>query len=283
MKGLLDDRLYRLGWKTWVLQNIILLVPFISCIPVVSSMLYRYFVQMNLTHEINTILSAIFAFTLIVDLIPLSLITYSTYKYFKGMKGPFKLKEEFLIPLSGFVWIFSSILWRLPFFLFYGFDLGLTRYGLTLELEDNQFLFNIVYNHFIHIFQIIGAVALLLFLYLQGKYFKPIIDYNDDSDLSTLGVGVETFLGIFNVIGVLFLSFESIMDTLAGRTSIMDIIMDTNPTGILFVIGAIFKVFFVPLLVILTSRKMLNLINLRDPEENVTLTFKKKNDFPVNN
>ena len=251
------NQLYRLGWKLWLFQNIIILIPFIACIPVVSSILFQYVVSLDMVNETSTILNYIFTFALLLDLISVLFISISSFFYLSSLKKEVDFKrKEFFIPISGFLWIIFSLLWRFPFFIRWGFDLGLTRQTYW-ELRNNQFYSNLLNNPLIIIFQIIGAFCLFFFLFFQEKHSETIKRENINNDLGNIGIGRATFLGGLNIAGILFLFFGSNISSLSAESMEK---WGRRPNGILLLLGILLKISVIPLIAIWTCFYFISLV-----------------------
>lgn len=231
--------------------------------------------------EINEVLYSIFAFSLVLDLIAVFLINASILRYFYAKAGGFNLKTlDFYIPISGFLWIFTSLAWRLPFFTSWGFNFGLKEDNRWFDLEDNAFLYNFLNDHLIHLLQVLAAIFLLVFLVLLAIYIYPIVEYNQDLDIDLFGLGREKITGILNLSGLFFLVIETTVYVLAGeRNQVIRRIFGTTSIGMLFVVGVVFKLLIVPLFVILTCLKMIGLKRRIYPEEKVIARIRENSRF----
>jgi hypothetical protein len=234
------------------------MVPLLSCLPLVSNRIYQIFSSLQINDLASIGFNYIFTFALILDLISVVIISLSSFSHFWTLRDEYDFKsKEMSIPIFGFLWVVFSLLWRFPFYLEGGFDLGFNEQGF-LDLEANQFYNGLLNNQVMLFFQLFGAICLLFFLYFQEKYFEPInkIKSNDTGKDIEIGVGRATVLGVLNVISVLSILFGS--NITPNSQESMDI-YGVRSNGIFFLIGIIFKIIIIPLLTLWVCWKIIAL------------------------
>ncbi|MHA2243361.1 MAG: hypothetical protein ACXADY_00170 [Candidatus Hodarchaeales archaeon] len=266
------NRLYRVGWKLWICQNLVILIPFIAFVPLISHRIFSFFASQQLENAAAKWLNTIFSFALLLDLISITIISTSTLLYFSNLRKEDDLiKKEFLLPLSGFLWIIFSFLWRIPFFISGGFDLGFSQSSWWL-LSNNQFYTTILNNLFVLILQIFAAFCLLYFLYSQENYIEGINQESRYIDISAK-FGRATIFGLLNVIGVLMIVLGS--NIFSGRSIEMIETYGRGTSGILLLMGIMIKIPTLPILALWTSLKFLSVKNL--PE----ISVDKESESPI--
>jgi len=253
------NRLYRVGWKLWVVQNIIIMIPFIAFIPIISSRIFSYFVRSELENVAARGLNVIFSLALLLDLVSISIISTSTLLYFSHLRKEDNLlsRKNFLLPLSGFLWIIFSCLWRIPLFISGEIDLGFSQTDYWF-LEDNQFYTSLLNNPFAFILQIFGAFCFLYFLYSQEKYLETInleTGYTDSVKL-----GRAFIFGFLNLIGILLMLLGS--NIFSARSLEMIETFGRGSNGIFLLLGIMIKIPTLPILALWTSLKFLSLKKL---------------------
>ncbi len=222
----------------------------------------------------------IFTFALILDIISILIISLSTFAHFRSLRNEYDFKsKEMLIPIFGFLWTSFSLLWRFPFYLEGGFDLGFNEQGF-LELEENKFYGGLLNNKFMIFFQLIGTICLFFFLYFQEKYLEPVIkikskDIGKDIDF---GIGRATILGVINVIAVLLIFLGS--NITANSQDMMDI-YGVRSNGIFFLLGIIFKIVIIPLIALWVCWKIIALANVDSPKIIEITTSDKKSELII--
>ncbi|MHA2304279.1 MAG: hypothetical protein ACXACU_02715, partial [Candidatus Hodarchaeales archaeon] len=177
------------------------------------------------------------------------------------------------IPLTGILWFLFTLLWRFPQYLAGGFDLGFSTQGFW-ELEDNLFYFNLLTNPLMIILQVLAAICLFFFIFLQEKHLKPIIDKKNQSEGGNdieINIGRATIFGFFNLFAVV-LMLLGVDLTARSQESIDYYGIRSGSTGLFLIIGIIFKVTLVPILAILASWKIISLSKVSLPKliENFT-------------
>ncbi|MHA1541826.1 MAG: hypothetical protein ACTSQH_02485 [Candidatus Hodarchaeales archaeon] len=273
MSDLYQNRHYRLGWGLLLLQNVLIFIFPLLSTPVLSSEVFRFLALLGIIGGVNVIFDYIFTFTMILDIFAIFLISISTFKYFLSLKEKQGERDfrsrSFYVPLTGLLWVTCSFLWRLPFYLMGGFELGLASGRSFVAIEPNPTYDNLLKNPALHLFLIIGSISLFFFLYFQDKDYLETFDLVDmTSDVGNFGYGRSTLLGAFNLLGVIFMFFGS---TLTPRSVESMELFSSNPNGFSFLIGLILKFLVVPPLAIWTSLKFLSSNKLK---------FKAKNSEP---
>lgn len=265
----------------WLIQNIILFIPLIAFLPFVYGLIRENIASIGLEQYFSTGIDYIFTFALLLDLVSVFLISLGTFSYFKHQNEKFDLKvKESYIPISGFLWVVFSLIWRFPFYLQGGFNLGHDQQFYTPN--NNLFYGSLLSNQLMIIIQLLGAISLFFFLFFQEKYFKPLVDkknsHNFGSDLD-FGVGRETILGLINVISVLLFFFGGFLTP--GAQDLADT-FGSNPNAIFLVLGVLLKITIVPLLVVLVCLKMIGLCRYSTDDilETKTNNDKFKTVFP---
>lgn len=248
-----EDRWYRIGWKLWVCQNLIILIPFIAFIPFISHTIFSYFASRQLENAIAKAFNSIFSLALLLDLISISIISTSTLLYLSYLgKGNNLSRKEFLLPLSGFLWVIFSCLWRIPFFILGEFDLGFRKADWWF-LEDNQFYTTLLNDPLFLILQLFGAFCFLYFLYFQENHLETI--NQEERDVDSV-IGRATIFGLLNVIGVLLMLLGS--NIFSPRSSEMIETFGRGTSGFFLLAGIIIKMPTLPILALWTSRKFLS-------------------------
>ncbi|MCK4848231.1 MAG: hypothetical protein KAT16_04330 [Candidatus Heimdallarchaeota archaeon] len=236
-------------------QNLILIL-----IPIIATSL-----SSSEFRSVNAVLDYIFTFSMILDLVAVFLIGMASLKYFLSLKEKQGERDfrsrSFYIPFTGLLWVTCSFLWRLPYYLMGGFKLGLATEMAFVNIETNPTYDNLLTNPILHLFLILGAINLFLFLYFQDKDYLETFDLAYiTSDLGNVGFGRSTILGAVNLIGVIFLFFGS---TLTTQSIEYVEKFGTNPNGSIFIIGLLFKLVLIPPLAIWTSSKFLSANKLK--------------------
>lgn len=225
--------------------------------PVFSSSTFGIITSSEQLNLVNKALNYIFTFALLVDLFAILIISGSALGQFLTTKKETGLRsKELYIAISGFTWIALSFLWRLPFYLQGGFDLGFTQ-PRRWELEDNQFYYNIINNPIMLVFQVAAALGLFAFLFYQDRLFDPISDRKFARDLDQIPIGRATIAGVLNLVGVLLFLLGSNIPL--ANPEVIDY-TGIRPNGLLLVLGLTLKVFIIPFLVISTSLRIASLI-----------------------
>lgn len=250
LKELINDRIFRVGWILWVVQAVFVIFPIVYDIPIITSVVYQFFDQTNSLSILYYIRYSVFVYSLRLDLIALFLICFSIVRYFwKKNEGEIDLKSlNFFLPLSGFLWIISTVLWRFPLFSIWDYE--------SILIWQNRYIF--VYT--IELLQIVAAIFLLIFFVLLANYLLPIVEYN--RDLDNYGFGKEKILGILNFSNVFILFTRA------------------EPFYILIVV---IKFVIVPIFVILTCQKMLSLRNKSYPEDEFITEIRSTSQFKFEN
>lgn len=269
-----------MGWKVWFIQNIILMVPLISCLPIVSNRLYQILFSLNMLELASSGFNYTFTFALILDLISVLIISLSTFTHFRSSKNGYDFRsKEMLIPIFGFLWTSFSLFWRFPFYFEGGFDLGFNEQGF-LELEANKFYSGLLNNEFMIFFQLIGAICLFFFLYFQEKYLEPIskIESNVIGKDIEFGIGRATIFGVLNLISVLLIFLGS--NITANSQDMIDI-YGVRSNGIFFLLGIIFKIIIIPLLALWVCWKIISLTKVTSPKTIEITSADKKSDLII--
>lgn len=178
--------------------------------------------------------------------------------------------------MLGFLWVLLSILWRFPFLIGGGFDLGLTM-GSVWSLEDNQFYVNLLNNYFMIAVMLSGAIILFFFFNFQEKYHRPIFDsqYDDTigSDLELPSIGKINLYALLNIISVIFLLLGSNL----GIRDMESLETYGNRTNGIFLFAGIFlKASIIPILAIMVCWKFISLRNTDKPSKG-EISLEKKN------
>lgn len=224
----------------------------------ISPRIFLFFSSRQLENAAARGLNTIFSLALLLDLISISIISTSMLLYFLNLRKEDDLiRKEFLLPLSGFLWIIFSFMWRIPFFLSWGFDLGFTQTDYWF-LADNKFYTNLLNNLFVLILQISGAFCFLYFLYSQEKYIETINLETRNTD--SFKFGRATIFGLLNVIGVLLIVLGS--NIFSSRSLEMIETYGRGTGGILLLMGIMIKIPTLPILALWTSLKFLSLKKL---------------------
>ena len=255
-----QNRYYRLGWKLWLIQNLIIFIFPLLSTPFLSSEIFQLFYVLDIIRGVNRVFDYIFTFAMVLDLVAIFLISMGALKFFLSLKtkqGERNFRgKEFYIPLAGILWVTFSFLWRLPFYFMGGFELGLASGRSFVVIEPNPTYDMLLKNPFLHLFLILGSICLFFFLYFQDKDFMETFDMEETaSDIGNFGFGRSTILGGLNILGVIFMFFGS---TLTPRSVEYMGLFSSNPNGFSFLIGLILKFIVVPPFVVWTSCKFLS-------------------------
>ncbi len=174
------------GWHIWYFQNLLLLIFGVLLIPFGILL----FVAHLLGVYLGNILDMFYAIALVLDLVAVTSISVSVIV--EGYQ-----KKIFVIGGSGLLWVFFTLLWRVPKFL--QEPIGVDLQETTAELTSSS-----LYQQ--SIFMLIGSIFLLLFL-VQIK--------NQSTSKGNL-LGTKTvYYGIINCLSCILLFYAS-MD--GGRT-----------------------------------------------------------------
>jgi hypothetical protein len=270
LSELYQDRHYRLGWKLLLLQNLIIFVFPLLATPIISSEVFRFLAGVNIISGVNTVFDYIFTFAMITDIAAILLISLGAFKYFISLKekqGERNFRSRsFYVPLTGFIWVTCSFLWRLPFYFNGGFYLGLASGRSFIVIEPNPTYDNLLKNPILHLFLILGSISLFFFLYFQDKDYLDTFDLVDtSSDMGNFGYGRSTILGAANLLGVIFIFFGS---TLTPRSVEYMELFSSNYNGFSFLIGLILKFVVVPPIAIWTSLRFISSNKLKFKVEN---------------
>ncbi|MHA2307251.1 MAG: hypothetical protein ACXACU_17875, partial [Candidatus Hodarchaeales archaeon] len=85
MTELHKNQLFGLGWKLWFVQNFIIMIPLVACIPVFSdNVIFGIIASVGLIDYASIIFNYIFTFALIIDLIAVLLIIAGSFSYFRS-------------------------------------------------------------------------------------------------------------------------------------------------------------------------------------------------------
>ncbi len=260
-------RLYGLGWKILLLQNLILLIPLLVCIPLISGRIYQFLISLGIEEYGSQIINFIFNFALILDLFAISLISLSVLIFFQPQKEDYDYRnKELYIPILGFLWVLLSILWRFPFLIGGGFDLGLTMESLW-RIENNRFYTNLLNNLLMIVVQLSGAICLFFFLNFQEKYHKPLFDLQKEDtigkDIEFPSIGRINLCGLLNIIAIIFILLGSNLGV-RNLESLETTGYRTN--GIALMFGLFFKIFIIPILTIMVCWKFISLRNTDKPK-----------------
>ena len=206
----------------------------------------------RLEFVINAGLNMLFTFTLILDLISVALISLGLAIYFWNLLHQNKsTREQFLMPLSGYLWIILTVLWRAPFFFLWGFELGFAQVKYVEFLVEDYAIYNHFFNNpFLYVVLILGASCLFVFLYLHEKHTPLLISAEFANDKN---IGRATIFGALNIIGIVLLFFGS---NIMSRRSLEDLeTLGRGTNGIFLLSGMFIKMFAAPLLGILAGLK----------------------------
>lgn len=266
MSELHKNRLYGLGWKILLLQNLILLIPLLVCIPIISGEVTQFLFSLGIEEYGSHIVNYIFNFALILDLIAISLISLSVLIFFQPQKEDYDYrKKELYIPMLGFLWVLLSILWRFPFLIGGGFDLGLNMESFW-RIENNQFYMNLLNNLLMIVVQLSGAICLFLFLNFQEKYHKPLFDSqkkDTSGDIELPSIGRIKLCGLLNIIAIVLLLLGS---NLGVRNLESLETTGYRSNGIALMFGLLLKIFIIPILTIMVCWKFISLRNTDKPK-----------------
>jgi len=239
---------YKLGWTLWIFQNMLLIVPFIAFFIDYFSSIF----ESRLEFIIDTGLNILFTFTLLIDIVSVFLISLGLTIYFWNLQKENKsTREQFLMPLSGYLWIVLTVLWRAPFFFLWGFELGFAQVKYVEFLVEDYAIYNHFFNNpFLYIILIIGASCLFVFLYLHEKHAQLLINVEF---INERYIGRGTIFGALNILGIVLLFFGS---NIMPQRSLEDLeTLGRGTSGIFLLSGMFVKIFFTPLLGILTAIK----------------------------
>ena len=273
------NRLYGLGWKILLIQNLILLIPLTTCIPIISDSVYQFLVSIGAADYESYIINYIFNFALILDLIAISLISLSVLLVFQSQKEEYDYrKKELYIPILGFLWVILSVIWRFPFLTGGGFDLGL-GVGTLWSLEDNEFYTNLLNNIVMIVIQLSGTICLFLFLNFQEKYHKPLFDekYEDtvENDLELPSIGRINLYGLLNIISLVFILMGS--NLTIRNLEAHEVYGYPRSNALFLFFGLFFKASIIPLLSIVVCWKFISLKNFDTPLGKGEISLEKKN------
>ena len=264
------NRLYGLGWKILLIQNLILLIPLTACIPIISGGVYQFLVSIGAADYESYIINYIFNFALILDLIAISLISLSVLIVFQPQKEEYDYrKKELYIPILGFLWVILSVIWRFPFLTGGGFDLGLSI-GTPWKIEDNDFYMSLLNNIVMIAFQLSGAICLFFFLNFQEKYHKPLFNekYENavENDLELPSIGRINLYGLLNIISVVLILMGS--NLMVRNLESQETYGYSRSNGFFLFFGLFFKASIIPLLAIVVCWKFISLKNSDTPPSN---------------
>ena len=226
----------------------LLIIPFIAFFIDYFSSVF----ESSMEFIIDAGLNILFTFTLLVDLISVLLISLGLAIYFLNLqKKNESTREQFLMPLSGYLWIILTVLWRAPFFFLWGFDLGFAQVKYVEFLVEDYAIYNHFFNNpFLYIVLILGASCLFVFLYLHEKNTQLLINAEFANERH---IGRGTIYGALNILGIVLLFFGS---NVMSRRTLEDLeTLGRGTNGIFLLSGMFIKIFFAPLMGILAGLK----------------------------